>query len=192
MNDDHHLNHKTMLNLLNDLSPFKYAYLYGFVIIFCVPLLFGSYFTEYHGFTPFAQSMQLASGKIRLLSDAVMIYAWLSVIGVLLAFLLKDLSAKTNREFRLATKNAHKNLQTNNYQHNIGNVLLYIPLCFIACVFCWLYFFTFSDAGSAKIMTNILSKSEIVVIGYILFGYLGNLYIFILNLMFLEVRKYVV
>ena len=75
MTEEHHyISHKTMVNLLNDLSPFNYAYFYGFFAVFFTSLILGSKYKNYQGITPFAQSMELASGRIRLLSDAVILY----------------------------------------------------------------------------------------------------------------------
>ncbi|MGP4849078.1 hypothetical protein ACTXGQ_33595, partial [Marinobacter sp. 1Y8] len=82
MKKQHYISHKTMLNILNDLSPFKYIYLYGFVLVFFTPLMFGSYFSDFTGITPFAQSMELAPGRIRLLSDLTVLYFIMIFIAI--------------------------------------------------------------------------------------------------------------
>ena len=42
MTEEHHyISHKTMVNLLNDLSPFNYAYFYGFFAVFFTSLILG-------------------------------------------------------------------------------------------------------------------------------------------------------
>lgn len=97
-----------MLNILNDLSPFKYIYLYGFALVFFTPLMFGNYFSDFAGITPFAQSMELASGRVRLLSDLTVLYFIMIFIAITAAYFLKGLSFEVVREFKLAARNSDK------------------------------------------------------------------------------------
>ncbi len=184
------ISHKTMLNILNDLSPFRYAYVYGFVIVFCVPLLFGSHFSDYLGFTPFSQSMKLASGRVRLLSDSVMLYFIVIFIAISLTYLLKGLSDEVVMEFKRAARNPHRirDRQVENPQRTIFFTALF--LIFINIL--WVWVFTFTSIGNSKIMSNILNDSEFFVVIYILFGFLANLYLFIYSFLMMEGRKHVV
>ncbi|KRG31925.1 MULTISPECIES: hypothetical protein [unclassified Psychrobacter] len=191
MTEDHHyISHKTMVNLLNDLSPFNYAYFHGFFAIFFTSLILGSKFKNYQGITPFAQSMELASGRIRLLNDVVLLYFVLIFFIITLTYFMKGVSNKVVREFKLAAKNPDK------LNHAVGEnpkrTILITALILLFINIGWFMFFGFTSAGNSRIMRSFLVGSEYFIIINIFLGFLSNFYLLVYSLVMMEGRKHVV
>lgn len=191
MTEEHHyISHKTMINLLNDLSPFKYAYIYGFFVVFLTPLVIGSKFTHYQGITPFTQSMELASDRIKVLSDSVMLYFVLIFSTIILTYLMKGLSKKVVKEFKLAAKNPDR------LNHTVGEnpkrTIFITALILILINIGWVLFFGFTSAGNSRIMRSFLDGSEFFIIINIFLGFSLNFYLLIYSLLMMEGRKHVV
>ncbi len=190
MKKQHYISHKTMLNILNDLSPFKYIYLYGFGLVFFTPLMFGNYFSDFAGITPFAQSMELASGRIRLLNDLTVLYFIMIFIVITAAYFFKGLSFEIVREFKLAARNSNK------LNHEVGEnpkrSIFITASLLIAINLGWVWFFGFTSAGNSKVMRSYLEGTETFIIIAISLGFLANFYLLIYALLMMEGRKHVI
>lgn len=183
------ISHKTMLNILNDLSPCKNFYLIGFVLITIFPFFVSSYIAQYIGFLPFSISMGLASGQVKLFNDLTICYFIVISMFMLFTYISKGLSYEIVENFQKAARNPNK--LKNDVGQNPKTHILYTALFLLFINFVWVWVFGFSNAGNSRILRNILGNSNFFINFYIILGFLGNLYLFIFSILMIEGRKHV-
>lgn len=188
---DDEISHKTMLNILNDLSPFKNSYVIGFILIIVTSFILSPYLTNYAGFLPFSVSMKLASTQVKLLNDLIIIYFILICLLMLFKYMLIGLSLPVIQNFKNAAKNPNRNVKKD-VGENPKKQILYTALFLLLINLLWVWIFGFTSAGNSKILRNILKDSNFFINLYIVLGFLGNLYLFIFSILMIEGRKYVV
>ncbi|WP_075174867.1 hypothetical protein [Acinetobacter indicus] len=170
-----------------ELSPFKYFYLYLFFLVFILLIIFGSYFDDYFGITPFSQSMILASPRVKLVNDGLLIYEVSIFLIMILKYTFCGLDIKTKYGFKQYEKKYYgSEINNNRYLTVISCAITLLILIYIRY-----HLFIFSEGGDIRLMRGVLKKTEFIIYLYIIIGFLMNLFLFICTIFTLELSKHV-
>ena len=188
---DNAISHNTMLNIFNDLSPFKNAFIYGYLVIWILGGICSYFMSDYMGYTPFSRSMELATSKQKLYYDLFSLYFFCIFCFINIKYINRGVSIDIKNEFKKAQRNQPKKISELPYQDPKKAIKLTslfvmgIPiLCFIVFVIC--------SNGNGRTMQKILQDSSIYFYIYLVLGFIGNIYSVIYSILLMEMRNYVV
>lgn len=187
------ISHQTLLNILDDLLPFKYFHIALLCFLYLVSNHYNSIvYGNYIGLFPSTVSIVSNSEKIRIFYDIYLLYFLSVYFFMVFRYFLKGLSKATQREFFLAHKSGLK-LRKNkispdpnaNIVANCGIVLsLLVPLlCF--------FVFGMMNIGNTKFFIGIFNGSNIFLFIFLVQLSLSNIYSILFSVTLMEMKKYV-
>ena len=177
-----------MCQVLFDLSPTKYFFIYMYFIVFISAYIYGFYIGEYGGITPFAKSMKLASPQLKLVNDVVFIYELIVFLILTLKYYFSGLHVKT----KYGIKRHERQYQRMNGGKENRNFILRIGLLFILGMILLRYgVFVFLESGDTPKMRGLIRNSEFLLYFYMICGYILDLFFFVIAIFTLELRKHI-
>ena len=174
--------------ILFDLSPTKYFYIYMYFIFFIAAYVYGFYISEYSGITPFAKSMVLASPQLRLVNDVAFFYELIIFLILMLRYYFYGLNVKT----KYGIRKHERRLQSSNGGEGNRYFIAKIGVIFLLDVIFLRYgVFVFLESGDTPKMRRMIENSQFLLYLYMVFGFILDLFIFIITIFILELRKYI-
>ena len=174
--------------ILFDLSPTKYFYIYMYFIFFIAAYVYGFYISEYSGITPFAKSMVLASPQLRLVNDVAFFYELIIFLILMLRYYFYGLNVKT----KYGIRKHERRLQSSNGGEGNRYFIAKIGVIFLLDVIFLRYgVFVFLESGDTPKMRRMIENSQFLLYLYMVFGFILDLFIFIITIFILELRKHI-
>ncbi|MEN8418595.1 hypothetical protein [Acinetobacter radioresistens] len=179
---------RLLLKVLEELSPFRYFYLYLFFLVFIVTYILGFYIEDYLGITKFSQSMILASPQVKLVNDVTLIFEIFIFLIMLLKYTFVGLDIRTQYLFK---KYERYYQSTYDVKNNRPLIVLLCSLVLLFFIYMRYQMFIFTDGGNISSIRKLLKGPDFFVYLYMILGFLMNLFFFICAIYGLELRKHV-
>ena len=179
---------KLLLKVLDELSPFRYFYLYLFFLVFIVAYILGFYIEDYSGITKFSQSMISASPQVKLVNDVTLIFEIFIFLIMLLKYTFFGLDVRTQYLFK---KYERYYQSIHDVKNNRPLIVLLCSLTLLVFIYMRYQMFIFTDGGNISSIRKLLNGTNFFVYLYMILGFLMNLFFFICAIYCLELRKHV-
>lgn len=193
METNHVISHQTLINILNDLLPFKYFHILLLSFLYIIFNYNNTLFYEgYNGFFPSTISIGFNSENKKIFYDFYLMYFLSIYIFMVFRYILKGLSINVQNEFLSAylsgLKSRRKKITPNpnaNKIINTGIILsLFVPL------FCF-FVFGMMDVGQTKFFMSLTNSSDLFFYIFLTQLSIGNIYAILFSVTLMEMKKYV-